>query len=356
MKRNLCLFWVLILIFGLCSCAKKVPTWQEQYDLGVRYLSDGNYEEAILAFTAAIEIDSKQTDTYAMLADLYRKQGQYDLALEILSRGYDATQSPLLLQLLNAEEANQRLSNEELRNSFERLFSALEQNDRTAAADYFESWIRLNGGDPYSDNGYMRNLNSYSGLLFDGEHFYAKSDNIGMLFGGPYKIYFGDQKDGRPHGKGVLLATNTWYPEGGISYYWQAGTWDAGKAVGPAEIWEDVTTDYTQEDAWGWRISCTFNEAEVMETADAVHLWTSEGQTHEFAFHVKQGKLLPEEWHSNQHDSQWYDGPACQNHGNCRTSISVEEIDSVHFQNSWSWGSSVPYDCNYFGSYSFGGY
>ena len=61
MKRAIGAMLSVILLFGLCACGKKetAATWQEQYDLGVRYLSEGNYEEAIIAFTAAIEIDPK---------------------------------------------------------------------------------------------------------------------------------------------------------------------------------------------------------------------------------------------------------------------------------------------------------
>lgn len=38
----------------LAACGQRAPTWQEQYDLGVRYLGEGSYEEAIIAFTATI--------------------------------------------------------------------------------------------------------------------------------------------------------------------------------------------------------------------------------------------------------------------------------------------------------------
>lgn len=55
----------------LSACGQKVSTWQEQYDLGVRYLEDGNYEEAIIAFTAAIEIDPKQSAAYTGRGDAY---------------------------------------------------------------------------------------------------------------------------------------------------------------------------------------------------------------------------------------------------------------------------------------------
>ena len=63
------------------------PTWQEQYDLGVKYLSEGNYQEAIIAFTAAIEIDPKRPDAYTGLADAYIAQGDIAAAIGILRQG-----------------------------------------------------------------------------------------------------------------------------------------------------------------------------------------------------------------------------------------------------------------------------
>jgi len=69
----------------LTSCGKKqtAPTWQEQYDLGVRYLSEGKYEEAILAFEAAIEIDPKREEAYTSLAEVYTAQGDTAKAEEV---------------------------------------------------------------------------------------------------------------------------------------------------------------------------------------------------------------------------------------------------------------------------------
>lgn len=73
MKRAIGVMLSAILLLSLCACGKKetATTWQEQYDLGVRYLSEGNYEEAIIAFTAAIEIDPKQADAYIGRGDAY---------------------------------------------------------------------------------------------------------------------------------------------------------------------------------------------------------------------------------------------------------------------------------------------
>lgn len=69
-KRLVALLLVLCLLTA--GCAKKEASWQEYYDLGVRYLSEGNYEEAILAFSVAIDIDPKLSDAYEMRGDAYR--------------------------------------------------------------------------------------------------------------------------------------------------------------------------------------------------------------------------------------------------------------------------------------------
>lgn len=92
MKRICSLLLTLALVLGLCGCAQKAaegPTWQEQYDLGVRYLSEGNYEEAIIAFTAAIEIDPKRPEAYIGLADVYTALGDTDKAVETLNKALE---------------------------------------------------------------------------------------------------------------------------------------------------------------------------------------------------------------------------------------------------------------------------
>jgi len=97
MKQILSLILSICLALSLCSCggqgpepAAEAPTWQEQYDLGIRYLSEGNYEEAIIAFTAAIEIDPKQAEAYIGLADVYTAQGDTEKAVEVLSQALEA--------------------------------------------------------------------------------------------------------------------------------------------------------------------------------------------------------------------------------------------------------------------------
>lgn len=88
-------FAILLLMFALViglivsnnSQQKDAATssWQEQYDLGVCYLSEGNYEEAIIAFIAAIEIDPKQIDAYISLVQSYSNLSDLEKAKEVLN-------------------------------------------------------------------------------------------------------------------------------------------------------------------------------------------------------------------------------------------------------------------------------
>ena len=80
---------IAVLAFSFAACSQQ-STWQEQYDLGVRYLSEGNYEEAIIAFTAAIEIEPKLADAYIGLADTYLAMGEEDLAYDAIIDGINA--------------------------------------------------------------------------------------------------------------------------------------------------------------------------------------------------------------------------------------------------------------------------
>jgi Tfp pilus assembly protein PilF len=144
---------LLAILLILSACSKPAPssatpeisTWQEQYDLGMRYLSEGNYEEAIIAFTAAIEIDPKQApayvgrgdayigsgeteetlalaqadyeialefdnqlvEVYKKLAEVYVSRGEFERAKAVLSIGYELTQSEVLAEHQRKMEISQ---------------------------------------------------------------------------------------------------------------------------------------------------------------------------------------------------------------------------------------------------------
>lgn len=111
-KHVISLYLILVLALALCACGQKADialsndtaTWREHYDLGIRYLSEGNYEEAIIAFAAAIEIDPKQSDAYRKAAEAYEGLGDIDSAVAILQQGIDATGDQALMDLLKEKD------------------------------------------------------------------------------------------------------------------------------------------------------------------------------------------------------------------------------------------------------------
>lgn len=100
-KKNI--YWAIgmILMLFLLGCKSTAARWQEQYDLGVHYLDGGNYEEAIIAFTAAIEIDGVNPDGYLGLAKAYEANGDIMSSVEALRSGWAAcTEKDIFLEEL----------------------------------------------------------------------------------------------------------------------------------------------------------------------------------------------------------------------------------------------------------------
>ena len=106
-KRKKCYIVVfLLLLLGLTACGKSTEAkWQEQYDLGMKYVSEGNYEEAVIAFTAAIEIDPKSADAYLALADIYEAQGDTESLQAILEQGLEAAGDARLQERLEKQNS-----------------------------------------------------------------------------------------------------------------------------------------------------------------------------------------------------------------------------------------------------------
>lgn len=142
------LAFILSCVLFLCACGQQPPTWEEQYDLGVRYLSEGSYEEAIIAFSAAIEIDPNRAQAYVgrgkayvlsgetednlalaladyekaillgetdasiylALANIYMARGESDRAREILQEGLDLTADDSISKKLKEVDSKKRFT------------------------------------------------------------------------------------------------------------------------------------------------------------------------------------------------------------------------------------------------------
>ena len=62
---------------------------KRQMDLGLQYLAELDYEQAIVAFQAVIEIDPKSAEAYLGMAEAYIGLGDTENAIAVLRQGYE---------------------------------------------------------------------------------------------------------------------------------------------------------------------------------------------------------------------------------------------------------------------------
>ena len=99
MKRITASLLAALMLLSLIACGAR-GTWQEQYDLGMRYLDEGNYQEAVIAFEAAIRIDPKRPEAYLGAAEAYLGLGNTAEAIDILKRGQEQTDDQTIQERL----------------------------------------------------------------------------------------------------------------------------------------------------------------------------------------------------------------------------------------------------------------
>lgn len=67
-----------------------------QLSIGEKYLSDLNYEQAVVTLENVIEVEPNNAEAYVSLAKAYAFMGDLDTAYEILEKGYNATGSTII--------------------------------------------------------------------------------------------------------------------------------------------------------------------------------------------------------------------------------------------------------------------
>ena len=107
MKRIKIIFILALVGILLVGCKSKEARVQEQLDLGSKYMSELDYESAIVALNKAIKIDPKNVDAYKMLAEVYEKSGRLDDARATLEKVLDLDD----LSSDNEDEINDRIKN-----------------------------------------------------------------------------------------------------------------------------------------------------------------------------------------------------------------------------------------------------
>lgn len=106
MKKNkrpiviICIALALCLIAGIFTMTANSAGRRlaEQLELGQKYLEELNYEQAVVAFEAAIAIDPKCEEAYMGIAEAYLQMGEYGKAMEYAMQGYSQTGGERLLE------------------------------------------------------------------------------------------------------------------------------------------------------------------------------------------------------------------------------------------------------------------
>ena len=140
MKKLISLILSLTLLLSFTSCSKAEATWKEQYDLGLKYAKEARYDEAVLAFTKALEIDPKQAPVYIALAEVYVHQGDYTAARSTLDKA--------VTEIGQTEELTQA------KDKLDKQQNSQNNSHQAATPDNMEGVVRTERED-YDDGSYV---------------------------------------------------------------------------------------------------------------------------------------------------------------------------------------------------------
>ncbi len=287
MKRVWNVFVLTVLLLALTACGKSTADqWQEQYDLGQKYLLEEDYEAAIVAFTAAIEIDPNEAaayvgrgDAYVMaasagsktpvenyetaladyetalslyaeeedtsavveklrerylaLAGYYEEQGDDEQALIYYEKAYQLTRDETISEQIEAIKLDSKQWKADLTEEetavFENVITAINDGSNE---DIYNAAINSDLFSIVKSKGYDTSVSNVDKSMFDYENtFQGTGMCVDITFweeNPQIEIYLGDWKEGMADGEGRLITINgdgTWFEKA-------VGTWRDGYAEG----------------------------------------------------------------------------------------------------------------------------
>ena len=253
-KKEIGILGICILLFIAAACGKSTEEkWQEQYDLGQQYLLEENYEEAIVAFTTAIELDPKQANAYIGRGDAYFAWAEKESSSEKYQSAMSDYEAAERLReqaetVAKIEETDSRLSElesglkqwkaemtEEEESIVQNAIAALEGNDNQSIKDALiysglTDIIEKYGYDSWNGS---RKLMDYGDTLNGtGATFEIWYGNMGKTL----SVLYGTWKDGLADGNGsyvsILYGIENEIMDYTEQYQKAIGTWTEGVANG----------------------------------------------------------------------------------------------------------------------------
>ena len=176
-----------LLLLGLLSwltaCSKE-SKWQKKYDLGMKYLEEGNYEEALTAFDSAVSIDDKRAEAYIKLAEIYTTLGDTESAENIKRAGYEKTGVDDL-KVMSSEE----------KKIAQGLAEVIKTENLENICDYFKE-------------NYDSLYPIYSRYAYENEYVIEENDGKSFVMKiekGALEGYYGVFENGKPDGQGINI-------------------------------------------------------------------------------------------------------------------------------------------------------
>ena len=297
-KRAVSVLAAMLVVFGLLTgCGKSVEKQiAEQLELGNKYLTESDYEQAIVAFNRVIELDPKSLEAYCMLSEIYMQQGSYEESLKLVEKAeeiygslenkteVDETWYKRICANVESEIENYAVSSDEsefdfLKDNFSEklesikypdkylnqmsddmkeinqeyteklkyLYDNFKDSDLEAISDFFRHHIGyydLEGredGEHIHISAFIESDMYYGKKIYYGEtNALGYPDGFGVAMcednGVTYNCtYFGSWENGKRSGHGILFATDL---TGAVDYY--DGNWEDDKPNGAGVVYDET--------------------------------------------------------------------------------------------------------------------
>lgn len=222
MKRAFLFFISVVFLLSVtaaCTKAERPLSVEELLDLGEKYLLEQSYEQAVVQFLKAIEIEPMNPRGYTGAAEAYIGLGRTEEAVTVLQQGRERTDDNSILSMLEGltentaveetmvpdidDESSNELTAEQIE-QIQELLKALESEDYAAAA-------AIVAGDIYQQ---LVEKSEQSNVLYQG------TDTYLMIYPSGH-VYCGEMIDGMRSGTGIWLHGNS--DEAEYTYY--KGQW-----------------------------------------------------------------------------------------------------------------------------------
>ena len=128
-----------------------------QLALAEKYMSELNYEAAILAYKAAIEIDPKCEDAYLQLLDLYIAMEAYDMAEEVIAQAENNLDDEIILAMREKTNTLLASADTEADNKSENT-NQKENETTTVATTKSEPYLRYMQATSYDSEGNVTSI------------------------------------------------------------------------------------------------------------------------------------------------------------------------------------------------------